>query len=230
MKTGLQIPLTTIVCLALVACSQQPVVRQDVPQFEGAMPADFSGSWERDYTRGDDVNAALRHAYNKLPVTQPDQGFGRNPIMAAPSARDVAALTALARLAEQITRMDYLTISQNANLIRVDRKDDFSYECAFYNGLAKGIESVFGTEICGWDGNQLVSNLVLPGGLQITNRLTISANRQQLRVITTVASSTSRVPFTLRRFYRRYERLAPEYNCVETLSMKRVCSTGELVL
>lgn len=194
------------------------------------MPADFSGSWERDYTRGDEVNAALRHAYNQLPVTYPDRGLGRNPVIAGPSSRDVAALTALARLAELITRMDSLTIAQNENLVRIDRKDDFAYECAFYDGVAKAIESNFGTEICGWDGDQLVSSLVLPDGLQITNRLTMSANRQQLRITTTVASSTSRVPFTLRRFYRRYERLPPEYNCVETLSMKRVCSTGDLVL
>ena len=217
-------------CLAVVACTQQPVVNDGMRQFNGAMPADFSGSWERDYTRGDDVNAALRHAYNQLPVTYPDQGLRRSPVLPAPSSRDVAALTALARLAELITRMDQLTISQNENLIRVDRKDDFSYECAFYDGVAKGVESVFGTEICGWDGPQLVSHLVLPGGLQITNRLTISANREQLRIVTTVASNTSRVPFTLRRFYRRYDRLPPDYNCVETLSMKRVCSTGELVL
>ena len=219
-----------VVCLALVACSQPAVVNDDMRRFDGAMPANFSGSWERDYTRGDDVNAALRHAYSKLPVTYPDQGFGRNPVVAAPSSTDVAALTALARLAELITRMDYVTIAQNENLIRIDRKDDFSYECAFYNGVAKGLESDFGTEICGWDGAQLVSNLVLPGGLQITNRLTVSANRQQLRIVTTVASNTSRIPFTLRRYYRRFERQPPEYNCVETLSMKRVCSTGELVL
>ena len=223
-------PLFIVLCLTAMGCSQQPAVPGPIQQFNGAMPADFSGSWERDYTRGDDVNTALRYAYNRLPVTQPDQGFGRNPGVAAPSSRDVAALTALARLAELITRMDQLTIAQNENLIRFDRKDDFSYECAFYDGVAKGIEGGFGTEICAWDGDQLVSNLVLPGGLQITNRLTISADRRQLRIITTVASSTSRVPFSLRRFYSRYERLAPEYNCVETLSMKRVCSTGDLVL
>ena len=199
-------------------------------QFNGAMPADLSGSWERDYTRGDDVNAALRYAYKQLPVTYPDQGYSRSPAMPTRSPKDVAALTALARLAELITRMDHISISQNENLIRIDRKDDFSYECAFYNGVAKGVESGFGTEVCGWDGPQLVSQLVLPGGLQITNRLTVSGNRQQLRIVTTVASNTSRIPFTLRRFYRRYERQPPAYNCVETLSMKRVCSTGELVL
>lgn len=226
----LRIPLILILCLTAAACSQQPVVRAEMKQFDGAMPADFSGSWERDYTRGDDVNATLRVAYNQLARTVPDQGFGRDPALAGPSAKDVAALTALARLAELITRMDYVIISQNENLVRIDRKDDFSYECAFYNGVSKGVESDFGTEICGWDGSELVSHLVLPGGLQITNRLTVSANRQQLRIVTTVDSSTSRVPFTLRRFYRRYERLPPDYNCVETLSMKRVCSTGELVL
>ena len=226
----LRIQILLVVCFIIAACTQQPVVREEVRQFDGAMPADFSGSWERDYTRGDDVNATFRVAYNQLARTMPDQGFRNDPSLAGPSARDVAALTALARLAEEITRLDRLTISQNENLIRVDRKDDFAMECAFYDGIAKGIESGFGTEICGWDGDQLVSHLVLPGGLQITHRLTVSGNRQQLRIVTTVSSSTSRVPFTLRRFYSRYERLPPDYNCVETLSMKRVCSTGEIIL
>ena len=63
-----------------------------------------------------------------------------------------------------------------------------------------------------------------------THRFTISADSRQLRVVTTLASSTSRVPFTLRRFYTRFERPPPNYSCVETLSMKRVCSTGELKL
>jgi len=225
-----RIQIMLVLCLVAAACAQQPVVRDEMKQFDGAMPANFSGSWERDYTRGDDVNSVLRQAYYQLARTVPDQGFSRDPVPAGPSAKDVNALTALARLAEEITRHDYLTVSQNENLIRVDRKDDFSMECAFYGGVAKGIESDYGTEICGWDSNQLVSHLVLPGGLQITHRLTVSENRQQLRIVTTVSSSTSRVPFTLRRFYSRFERQPPDYHCVETLSMKRVCSTGEIVL
>jgi hypothetical protein len=58
----------------------------------------------------------------------------------------------------------------------------------------------------------------------------VSADQQQLRVVTTVASNTARVPVTLIRFYRKFERLPPDFNCIETLSMKRVCSTGEIGL
>ena len=218
------------ICLSAAACSQQQVVDEQMMQVNGPMPADFSGSWERDYTRGDEVNAVLRTAYYQLARTSPDQAFSRNPGPAAPSQKDMNAVLALARLAELITRPDYQTISQNENQVRVDRKDDFSMECAFYNGVAKGIESPYGTEICGWDGEQLVSHLVMPDGLQVTHRFTVSENGQRLRIVTTVASSTSRVPFTLRRFYTKFNRLPPDYNCVETLSMKRVCSTGEIVL
>jgi len=217
-------------CLLLAACSQQPVVVQETRYFEGAMPVDFSGSWERDYARDDQVNAVLRDAYNKLARSNPDQRYpgAPPPGLAAPSKKDTESLFALARLAEEITRPDELTISQNEHEISVARKDDFSLQCAFYDGVATNIESAYGTEICGWDGQQLVSHLILPGGLQVTHRFTISADEQQLRIVTTVASSSSRVPFTIRRFYRKFDRPQSSFNCIETLSMKRVCSTGEI--
>jgi len=229
-RSRLRIPGLFVLCLLLAACARQPVIDDQMLRFEGAMPTDFSGSWERDYTRDDEVNAVLRQAYYQLSRTIPDQGFSRNPVPAQPSPRDLNALLALARLAEEITRPDYLTIAQDDYEIRIDRKDDFSMLCAFYDGVAKGTESAYGTEICGWDGPQLVSHLVLPDGLQITHRFTRSANGEQLRIVTTVSSTSSRVPFTLRRFYRKFDRSPPDFNCVETLSMKRVCSTGELVL
>lgn len=229
-KPMLRIHSVVLLCLAVVACAKQPVIQEGMMRVDGGMPVDLSGSWERDYVRSDEVNAALREAYYQLARTAADQQYSRNQGMVQPAPKDVAALQALARLAEMITRPDVLTISQNDHEIQIDRKDDFAMLCAFYNGMAKGTESVYGTEICGWDGRQLVSHLVLPDGLQVTHRFTISADRSQLRVITTVSSSTSRMPFTLRRFYTRFERPSPDYNCIETLSMKRVCSTGELDL
>lgn len=218
-------------CLSIAACSsQKPVVDEDMRRIEGPLPTDLSGSWERNYARDDDVNAVLRATYNRLSRTIPDQQDRRSPAIAAPSARDVEALTALARLAELITRPDVLRISQNQNEIVIDRKDDFAMLCAFYDGVAKGTDNDYGTEICGWDGKQLVSHLVLPGGLQVTHRFTMSVDGKQLRVVTTLSSSTSRVPFTLRRFYTKFTRPTSDFNCIETLSMKRVCSTGEIVL
>ena len=215
----------------IVACTPaQPVIDEQMMRIDGEMPADFSGAWERDYSRGDDVNQVLRDIYYYLSRTSADRAYTTRPGPVQPSSRDMQSITALARLAELITRPQVLTISQNDQEITVDRKDDFSLLCAFYDGVAKGTESAYGTEICGWDGDQLVSHLILPDGLQVTHRFTVSEDRQQLRVVTTVSSSTARLPFTLGRFYKKFERLPPDFNCIETLSMKRVCSTGEIEL
>jgi hypothetical protein len=217
-----------VLCMLLAACSQQPVIVEEILRFEGAMPTDFSGSWERNYARDDQVNAVLREAYNKLARSVPDQRSPGPPGLATPSSKDTASLLALARLAEEITRPDELMILQNEHEISVARKDDFSLQCAFYDGVATGIENNYGTEICGWDGQQLVSILLLPDGLQVTHRFAISTDGLQMRIVTTVSSSSSRVPFTLRRFYSKYKRPSSGFNCIETLSMKRVCSTGEI--
>jgi hypothetical protein len=217
--------------LLLVACAPaRPVIDEQMMKLDGAMPADLSGSWERDYSRGDDVNQVLRDIYYYMSRTAEERAYTTRPGPVRPSSKDFEAITALARLAELITRPQVLTISQTDQEITVDRKDDFSLLCAFYDGIAKGTASDYGTEICGWDGDQLVSHLLLPDGLQVTHRFTVSGDRQQLRVVTTVSSSTARMPVTLSRFYKKFERLPPDFNCIETLSMKRVCSTGEIVL
>ena len=114
--------------------------------------------------------------------------------------------------------------------ISIARKDDYAIFCAFYDGVAKTTESGFGAELCGWDGDHLVSNVTLPDGLQITHRFAVSPDRKRLRVTTTVNSKAAPIPFTLNRFYTRFEALPSDFNCVETLSMRRVCSTGDLEL
>lgn len=215
--------------VSIAACSQQPVIDDEMKHIYGALPVDLSGSWERNYARDDDVNAVLRDTYNKLSRTSPDQHYPASPGVAMPSARDVASIMALAHLSELITRPDVLTISQSEYEISIQREDDFALFCSFYGGVAQDTQSDYGVEICGWDGEQLVSNLVLPDGLQVTHRFTVSEDGEQLRVVTTVSSSTSRVPFTLRRYYTKFVRPPSVLNCIETFSMKRVCTTGELV-
>ena len=213
-------------CLSIAACSQQPVIDNEMQRIFGALPADLSGSWERNYARDDDINAVLRDTYNKLSRTSPDQRYPTSPGVAMPSSRDVASIMALARLAELITRPDILTISQSEHEISIEREDDFALFCAFYDGLAENTQNDYGIEICGWDGEQLVSNLVLPDGLQVTHRFTVSEDGEQLRVVTTVSSSSSRVPLTLRRYYTKFVRPPSVIDCIETFSMKRVCDTG----
>ena len=217
--------------LLLVACAPAPVVNDNMQKVQGPLPANFEGSWERDYSRGEDMNGALRAAWYELSRTIPDQYYGsRGPVQQGPSQQDVNSLMALARLAEAITRSDVLTIFQDDHEVRVEREDDFALLCGFFNGQAKPTESEFGREVCGWSGSNLVSNMTLPDGLQIVHRFTVSDDHQNLRVITTLSSKYAKVPFTINRFYRRFERPTSNFNCIETLTMKRVCSTGELEL
>lgn len=221
--------------LLTIACAQQqPVINDEMMRLDGPMPSNFGGSWERDYTRGDDFNAAVRDAYYGL-HRNPTNGQVSNDQRtrygsAAVSKRQWNAVYAIARLADVITRPQVLTISQTEYEISIAREDDYAIFCAFYNGVAKNTESGFGAEMCGWDGEQLVSHVAMPDGLQITHRFTVSRDGKNLRVITTVRSKTAPMPFTLSRFYTRFSAPTSDFNCVETLSMKRVCSTGSLEL
>ncbi|MDJ0812427.1 MAG: hypothetical protein QNJ23_01765 [Woeseiaceae bacterium] len=215
----------------LAACAPtEPVIDTTTPSFVGAMPVDFSGSWERDYSRGEDVQGALNTLFRERQrIVQQQSQFPGSPRQSSGiSQREANALVALARLVEEITRPDVLTISQDDYEIRVARKDDFDLSCSFFEGIAQGTDSAYGTEVCSWDGDSLVSHLVLPGGLTITHRFTMSPDGNYLRVITTAKSGATRTPFTLHRFYIRFEAPPSAFNCIETLSMKRVCSTGEV--
>jgi hypothetical protein len=222
-----------IVLSALIAaCSQQPTVDSVIETYAGVIAVDLSGYWERDYSRGDEVDSKLRQLFYDLGPAGSGQRYPGNAGMGNPgmavSSRDVSSILALARLADLITRPDVLTIQQSDYEVSIEREDDFAMLCQFYGGAAKRTASDYGTEVCGWDGEQLVSNLVLPDGLLISHRFAISNDGEHLRVVTTVSSSTARVPFSLSRYYRKFDAPTSDFNCIETLSMKRVCSTGEL--
>ena len=220
-------------CGLIAACSSPgPVIDTTNPSFVGDMPVNFSGSWERDYSRGEDVQGALnslfRERQRQIQQQQQFPGSSRAGPPAGMSQREVNSLLALAKLVQDITKPDVLTISQDDLEIRIARDDDFSMSCSFYNGVAQGTSSPYGTEVCNWAGETLISHLVLPDSLLITNRFTMSPDGNYLRVTTTASSGASRTPFTVQRFYIRFEAPPRAFNCIETLSMKRVCSTGEI--
>jgi hypothetical protein len=220
--------------IILAACSSRgPTLDTAKPSFVGDMPTDFSGSWERDYARSQDVQGALNAMFQdrQRAVTQqqPLNSMGRAaPANAGLSSREINGMIALARLVEEITRPDVLTISQNQNEIRIAREDDFALSCTFFEGMSQATDSPYGTEVCGWDDNDLISHLVLADGLRISRRYTLSPDGNHLREITTARSGATRSPLVLHRFYIKFEAPARPFNCIETLSMKRVCSTGEL--
>jgi len=211
--------------LGLAACAhEEPLLVEGTKYFDGEMPADFSGTWARDYSRGDDVSEVWQNAYFEVARSRGHRG----PAGAMVSDRDMSMLMPLARLAERITRPDELTISQSDYEILIERPGDFALACAFYGGIAKPTDSAFAKEVCGWDGDRLISHTEFPDGLTVVHRFAVSADSRQLRVITTVSSDTAPIPFTLEHYYWRFNRIPGQYECIETLSMKRVCSTGSL--
>jgi hypothetical protein len=217
-----------VIAVLPAACGQRPVIDEQMRRVEGPLPVDLSGSWERSYARDDPMNRVLQQAWDELSRTSSDQYMRNDMGMPAPSSRDAEVLLALAQLGELITRFDSMRIVQDDTQVRIEREEDFALQCAFDGGMARRIETPAGTELCGWAGDQLVSELVLADGLTIVNLFTISADGQELRITTTLRSPATRVPVTIRRFYRRYEDPVSEFHCIETLSMKRVCSTSEI--
>jgi hypothetical protein len=217
-------------CVLLAGCSSQSISNDAARHFTGGMPVDLSGSWERDYSRSDDAQAVLNGLLRRIERPAPDPRFSNGRGLGNPPqpTQDLSKIVALAQLAELITRPDVLTITQSAYEISIARKDDFSMLCEFYDGYAKRTESEYGTEVCNWNGQQLESHLILPEGLLISYRFTMSADGQNLHVSTTVSSGATRTPFTLNRVYMKFDPPESDFNCVETLSMKRVCSTGEI--
>ncbi len=209
--------------LLLTACASQRASQPLAYPIENPRPVDLAGSWERDYARSDDVNQQLGRLFRKLNRMNRDQRYSNYPGPTL-SERSATSLMALAQLAELVTRPTVLTITHTDDELRVEREGDFDMICEFHNGLARGIQSAEGTEVCGWIGQQFVTRLNLPDGVTVSHRFTVSPDRQDLHVATTVSSPTSSMPFTLNRFYTRFEPLPENERCVETLTRKRVCT------
>ena len=222
---------TVALCLVIAACTQQPTRVTAVSSDQSSMPANLSGLWGRDYFRGDDVNEALNRWFQRLRRGTPDLRPAGLPELdnagTIASSQDVNSILALARLADEITRPRYFTISQTEHEISVERENDFDISCEFYDGVAQGAKTPYGEEICGWAGDQFISRLILPGGLLVSHRFTVAPEGDELHVATTVSSRNTGMSFTLSRFYIKYEPSSPLFTCVDTLSRNRVCTTEE---
>ena len=218
-------------CLLVWACAQQPAREATVRRSQSSMPADLNGLWGRDYFRGDDVNRALDQWFGRMRRSAPNYRPAGLPeldnagIVASP--RDVDSILALARLADELTRPRYFTIAQTEREISVEREDDFDITCQFLDGRAQGARTPYGEEICGWSGETFITRLFLPDGLLVSHRYTVAPEGEELHVATTVSLRNTGMSFTLSRFYNRYEPSRALFNCVDTLSRNRVCTTAE---
>ena len=215
-----------ILIALLAGCGSGPASRPAGP-LPSPKISDFSGHWELDYSRSDNVDRKLQSMYRewRREVERRTRGDQYRASMGAPmDTRSFRSLVDVARLAEQITDSQVLDIEQTDADIEIRRENNFALTCVFLEGEPEVIIDELGAEVCGWDAHQLVFHIRLPDGLDIRHRLTMSEDAERLHIATQVDSRSS-APFTLNRFYFRFNPLPEDYSCEYTLSRGNVCQS-----
>jgi hypothetical protein len=213
--------------LFLSACKDEAVKPSASVSRHAPGTSDFSGYWEMDYGRSDNVDSKLQTMYREWYRNMSRQARGdqrrANMGVQVDSSR-FRSIVDVARLADQITSSQVLEIEQSEIDIEIQRENNFSLSCVFREGEPEVVVAELGSEVCGWDAHQLVFYIRLPDGLDIQHRLTLSEDADRLHVATQVDSRKS-APFTLNRFYFRYDPMPENYSCEYTLSRGNVCQS-----
>ncbi len=215
-------PFVTLLFGLLVACGGEPVRSPTV----SSSVLDFSGHWEMDYGRSDNVDAKLNALYREWQrAAERRANMERRGQQAAVNPYNFRSVVALARLADTITSSQVLEIEHTDIDIEIQRENDFTLSCVFREGEPEVVLDELGSEVCGWDAHQLVFHILLPDGLDIRHRLTMSERGDRLHVATRVGSKKA-AAFTVNRFYFRFNPLPENYSCEYTLSRGNVCQSG----
>lgn len=223
----------------LLLCSQQlsaqaPRSEADLPVLDLNTPLrlNYAGSWEKDFARSDkwedELNRVMRMRQEQAALQRSGIGGGNAPRVSLGnlnlnSSRRSANLFELAQLAEYINRPNTMEITQDRNEIRIERRGEAPLVCSLEMGPMSTFSSAHGTEICGWDQQQLVFQITLPEDLVIQHRFTVAADGNELRMVTSVSSKGS-APFNLISAFNRFDAGPDNLNCVLTVSRGRVCS------
>ena len=115
-------------------------------------------------------------------------------------------------------------IAQTDKDIQISRNQDFTLGCDFLQTTIDPEKHPLGSETCGWDGNDLVLRMALPGKLNVLHRLTIGPDGNELRIATTVYSGKESTSFTINKFFYRFEAPREDFDCRFTLTRGNVCS------
>lgn len=201
--------------------------------FNTPLRLNFSGNWEKDFARSDrwdvELDRQLRMRQEAAALQQAGIRPGSGPAVSlgnlniGRNSSRGANLIQLAQLAEFINRHSTMQITQDRNQVRIERSGEAPLICGIEDGAQTTFESAHGTEICGWENQQLVFVISLPGNIVIQHRFTVDASREQLRMVTSV-NSNGGTPFNLIQAFNRYDAGTDELNCIVTVSRGRVCS------
>jgi len=226
-------PVSRVIAfLFAVTCLHQLADANEGLQATANKNIDFSGAWERNYVRSDDIQRKLQSLVREIrrdAERRARSGMQQNRPSAVATenmARDsISSMVALAQMADLVTRSLVLEIEQDRASIRIGREDTFALRCNFHGGAAVSEENPLGRELCGWDQHQLVFHLYLPEGLNIQHRLTLGPAGRKLNIATTVVSRQVSQPFTVNRVFSRFEAGSQGIRCEETITRGKVCTT-----
>jgi hypothetical protein len=217
-------PVLVVLLLAQAGCAAQKALPQR------HVVADFSGSWEMNYARSEraaGIMEALYTAQQREAQKHARRPYrNREPAIAigGPGGGSLASLVPLARFAEYITTSTIVEISQTDKDIQISRNQDFTLGCDFLQKTIDREANPLGSEVCGWDGRDLVLRLALPDKLDVLHRLTISPDGNELRIATTVSSGGQSRSFTINKFFYRFDSPPENFQCQFTLTRGNVCS------
>jgi hypothetical protein len=226
-------PVSTSLCaLLLIGCAGSGPLERAQPADE-AQRSDFSGHWELDYGRSDNVQAqltALVRQLNRDARRRSSQPGGDRPgsiALGDAGTNSAPSILGLAQMADMITQSQLLEIDQSRSDIRVKREGNFALTCDFALAGYTLDDLGVGREACGWDGDHLLFIIQLPGGLTIQHRLALANTRDTLGIATTLRSDRVSAPFTVHRVYRKYDPADTPWRCEMTVSRGRVCTTED---
>lgn len=227
--------ITRFLLLAsLLFCSPVSLAQDDLPVLDLDRPLrlDFSGSWEKDFGRSDswqdELGRMLRIRQEQAARQQAGLSSGTGPAVSIGNINlnrgsGGDSIVDLARLAEYITRQTTMNIIQDRNQIRIERRGEAPLVCGLGDTPGKPFDSIHGSEVCGWENQQLVFVITLPEELVIQHRFSVAADGEQLQMLTSIRSGGG-APFNLRQTFNHFDDPAESFDCVLTLSRGRVCS------
>lgn len=188
---------------------------------------DLSGDWEKNYQRSDDFETEFKNYVFEIQrqIKELEENRKRNPSFNVDNAITVSrqSIIGLAKFTEEITRMPVLHIVQDKTSVKINRENDFTLDCKFFNKQFSSLKTPYGTENCTWSRGQLFIRINLENGLTIVHQVTLSHDAQELNITTTTASREATVPLIISNYYNRYTQPENDYNCIQTLSRNDVC-------
>lgn len=195
-----------------------------LPGGPNAKPS-FSGAWEKDYRRSDEWEKQVNLKISEI-RRQAERRAGDSSSRASTVSvqnRSGTSIIDLAYFAELLSRHNDMQISQTKDEIRIHRDGDADLVCSLSDAPVISSLNKFGSEVCGWDKDQIIFKINLPDEIAIYHRFAISDDGQSLNLLTRVSSQNS-LYFDLVQYFNYYDAPNDRYSCRQTLTRGKVCS------